>query len=213
MAYVGNQTIEVDIQIQLNGVVGHTVLQYGTQDVGEYTSPESFLNAFDFGVTNDLKAMLSSAATLVGYRASTTNPTGVPPFPPFFYAIGASGDVAGEALPPYAAYRLYKIPDNVNIEGTLTDPFRNGMCRVMGVPEGLQAQGILSGAAVTLLNAFGESLESFQTSYGGFVGTQWDLLMIRWKFQPPPTQAGVAPVLETVGSAILGTQNTRKYAF
>lgn len=126
----------------------------------------------------------------------------------FREAYNLDGSVIGDVLPPYVSQRLYKIPNNVAIEGTNLEPFKVGRVALPGVPEIAQENGILNSAHVVSLNALAAALNNFNLSGGGA-----SLYMFMYRLDPlnpAGTAVSAAPLTSLEASAMLGTQNSRK---
>lgn len=212
MAYAGNQTVKVKIVFRQGTIIGQSNLEYGTEAVGEYVSPEAFAAVWESQALGDLRNCLSSFTNIPVIEYSTTNPVGVPPFAMFQSWVGVGGNLDVKVTAPYVTQRVLKQPDNLLIEGTFGGNFKIGSIRLPGVPEDFVQNGLLDSAQVTRLSDFGESIETLDVSYDVFTDVTYDLLMVR-RNPLDSSEFKLAPVLETQGSGVTGSQNTRKFTF
>jgi len=210
MTFAGNQTAIIQIKSIVTGQLCYNTLEYGTEAPGQYTRPAFFLAAWASNVMTSLLAAMSEDATVLSVSCSTTAPTGVPPFAPHIQTFNDPGTAAGQVLPPYSSYRLYKQPDNSAFEGTFGSEFRVGMIRVPGVPEPFQTGGLLTVDGVNALDDLvGTLLEVDAPLSGGGGDVFFNMIMVRREVGNPGN-FGLAPVLSVTASNILGTQNSRK---
>lgn len=208
MAFAGNQTQIVTIRTILQGQICTNVLEYGTEDSGNYADPEDFGTSWIAGNQNDWLACLSEDASMLDITFSTTHPTGVPAYAPFIASINLPGAVASEALPPHVSYRVYKVPDNANVEGVLNDNFRLGATRISGVPESFQSSGIITLAAKGLLETLVAGMVAITTTSAVSGSVDFNLLMVRR--ETGTSNFGLTKVFNYVVQSTLGSQNTRK---
>lgn len=117
------------------------------------------------------------------------------------------GDIVGEVMPPNVIMAVTKVVDNLTIWPVTATPFRNGKVGFSGVPESSQDNGILTPAALGLLEAVAEDIEGITIDVGG---TDYEFVLGLER----PGVGGGAPekvlVTECNAKQILGTQNTRK---
>lgn len=210
MTYAGNQTAIVQVKTIVTGQLCYNTFEYGTEAVGKYTTPGTFLSAWLSTNISNWLACLSDQAQILSVSVATTSPTGVPPYAPAMDPINDYGTEAAQSLPPYASYRIYKQPNNAAFEGTMGTDFRIGMIRIPGVPETFQTGGLLVTAAVGAVDALADALTFIElTPVGGGLDIQFNMIMVRREVGNP-ANFGLVPVLATYASTILGTQNSRK---
>lgn len=208
MAYAGHQTQIVTVRYILTGQICENVLEYGTAETADYSDPVDFGTAWETANLSNFLDCLSNQVTLLDITFAPTHPVGVPAYAPYISVWNSAGSVDDDSLPPHVSYRLYKIPDNANIEGVLDGPFRAGMTRISGVPESFQENGLLNSLGVGALNALAAGMVEITAPSAISGDVVFNLLMVRRV--TGSTDFGLTKVFNYVASAVLGSQNTRK---
>lgn len=129
----------------------------------------------------------------------------------FQFSVGnvVPGTVVSESLPPFAAYNIQKVT---------ASPGRGkqGHIRVPGVPESLQTDGTLTGAALTAAAIRTAAFDAgFDVSAGGFSDKAFGVLIDGKLVNTNPLHAVpfyLVPVEFTFCHPSVGTQITRKLA-
>lgn len=210
MPYAGNQTAIVQIKSLVAGQLCYNTLEYGTEEVGQYTTPAFFSAAWIAANLFELANVMSDQATVLSISTSTTSPTGVPPYAPHIQTVNQVGNVVSQVLPPYSSYRVYKQPDNSAFEGSFGSTFRVGMVRFPGVPESYQQSGLLVPPGTAEIDALAASLLDVDAALAEGVGNvAFRMIMVRREVGNP-ANFGLVPVMALSASNILGTQNSRK---
>jgi len=212
MAIFGNQGVEVTIKSMMLGVVFQNVIRYHAVTATEHENPTDISVYFTTTVMPLWKACLSSSAQTLGVNVATNHPPGIPPYAPVWVPYSAVGDVTGDAMAPFDQASIIKIPDSLNAEPPeAATRLRSGSIRISGIGEGSQAAGVVGSGLIDDLNALGEALETFDISGTTYLMHYGGKMEVLPKTDPPTYFDYAVPVLETVASGKVGTQNTRKY--
>lgn len=197
----------VTVKSIVGGESCFNVLQYYTDDAApSQATPTEFIDEWEDTILPLWQAVISSYAKVVQITVDPTIPTGqgYTPYAPVTRSYNAIGSVLSEVLPPYASWRLYKVP-NVDAQDPATpvQTWRNGMVRIAGVAESDQNEGVATAGALIGLTSLADALGVINA--GGLDHIlYWRRLIGGDYFYMPAI--GVIP------GSILGTQNTRKIA-
>lgn len=200
----------VTMRSVLFGSVMENVLLYYSVDPAEQMPPEDVADYFEDTVLDLWKACVATACQIVSVKVETTAPGSFTPYPTYIRPfVGQAGGVSGDALPPYVAARLIKVPDvaNQDTPGPAT-PWRLGSVRIGGLAESENATGGFLAAGITsAFDNLGEALEGFT------VGSVEQQLYMRRFTAGDDTPDFFVPVLEVSTGSLLTTQNTRKLTY
>jgi len=206
---LGHQGVDLTVSVSLpSGVTAQNHLQYHVVAAPPAAvSPDECAAAFNSDIVTAYRNCMAGAAAVLAISWSTNTPAGIPPFPEnteFF--SGQWGNRTGGIMPPYVSATILKIPDVA--EQDPPDAYSNwrvGAVRIPGISESDQDAGLITASAlIDALNALGEVLE-----LGAVGGEELKLHFGRAGNATSPTPA-IVPVLETVASTRLGSQNSRK---
>jgi len=202
-------------------VVGEFNAAQETNNVFHYKESGTVLATLDqyaIGLMNAIETnvypIISSAQRFIRIDASILDVDGhlVNGESVFFPVANQAGAVAGDALPPYAAWTFKYVRPSAT--------FRHGFKRFAGVPESMQSGGFPASSALSLLATAATSLEQViagmtQDSDGNpdtvVTGSLAAPVVLQRVINGDPiSPVNVASISDVVFDKI-GTQNSRKY--
>lgn len=207
MAIIGSQVVRFQLDYSYLGVNAVNTFIYAPVDDTVVTTAEKAALAFEGSNLVSLVTVLSTKINFNSIRATLSAPFGSSSF--IIGLSGVSGARTGFALPPQAAYSLSKYPQNSTLEGSNTNPFRQGAIRLMGVSESDQDDGFVKSTQLTLLNTLAAALLEMVIPDIDDVNQDYTMFMER----PPLTEGGppqsVAFVQSLAAANTVRHQNTR----
>lgn len=207
MTIIGEDVVYLTITMTQNGQNSVTNFKYFPVNTGDVCLAVDFATAWDAQLRSLIKAMLSELTTIESVYAKVVGPSADNDYTLF---VGEAGTLVGDVLPPQAAYSFRKSPDNSEIEGSNTAPFRIGGWRWFGIPESRQNNGVLGATILTAAQAVADSIVIIDDV--PLVSGTGDYLM--YMDRPPLTELGppqsAAPVVGASIRQFVGSQNTRK---
>lgn len=201
MAIIGSRVVYLTVVGMQAGQQCFTTLPYASVDGVSGVRGRVVAETFISDVLPAWQAVASEQFQFVEVRYREAGPGQVPagsiPTPATF------GLVAGNVLPPFVTFSLYKVPDNATIEPSGAEDFGFGRLGISGVPEASQDNGTITSGALTLLETLASELVVLPVP-----AEPHQLFMIR-PGVPGGAPTSVAFVFE-IGFNKIGSQNTRK---
>jgi hypothetical protein len=210
MAIIGQTVAKVSVLCSMVGQLSHTRLLYFPTTNGEYGSAQEVALYFQQSMQTAWLAAMSGAARLERITVDLVGPVS-DTATVVVGATGTAGSAAAGTMPPWVAASFVKHPQNSQIEGTNTIPFRVGGFRLMGALETWSDAGVIVPAGLGVLNSLANALLQFTVPTGQFGDVLYNMYMDRPPLTPfgPPESA--APVFDISVRGHFTSQNSRKF--
>jgi hypothetical protein len=205
MPIFGSQGVISTITTLVAGQTCQNVVFHNNYSLTVREPPASIADEFMDAIIPAWLDVLSEDATILTVLFEVSDSGAGIPAAPILRVVNQAGVNASEALPPFVAARLQKIPNNALIEPTGHTPvFRSGWVRIAGCPESFQDGGLVSAVGTAPLADLADALLTFAVGSSTF-----QMQMNRQPDSSEPVEATV-PVADIGLWPIFGSQNSRK---